>query len=110
MKVKFIMMGMSMLSNDCNMSAGVEVELKLAIVVRVMLRRNLDTTQRLLNGVLGTACRCNHQGMAWITSRKLTCLLPRTLLRACHNHFRSSYYYKLGHRKKLETPEIVSLG
>ena len=42
------------LNKDCNMTAGLEAELKLAVGVRVMLRRNLDTTQGLVNGALGT--------------------------------------------------------
>ena len=42
------------LNKDCNMTAGLEAELKLAVGVRVMLRRNLDTSQGLVNGVLGT--------------------------------------------------------
>ena len=42
------------LNKDCNMTAGLEAELKLAVGVRVMLRRNLDTSQGLVNGALGT--------------------------------------------------------
>ena len=42
------------LNKDCNMTAGLEAELKLAVGVRVMLRRNLDTAQGLVNGALGT--------------------------------------------------------
>ena len=33
------------LNKDCNMTAGLEADLKIAVGVRVMLRRNLDTTQ-----------------------------------------------------------------
>ena len=42
------------LNKDCNMTAGLEAELKLAVGVRVMQRRNLDTSQGLVNGALGT--------------------------------------------------------
>ena len=42
------------LNKDCNMTAGLEAELKLAVGVRVMLRRNLDTSKGLVNGALGT--------------------------------------------------------
>ena len=42
------------LNKDCNMTAGLEAELKLVVGVRVMLRRNLDTSQGLVNGALGT--------------------------------------------------------
>ena len=42
------------LNKDCNMIAGLEAELKLAVGVRIMLRHNLDTAQGLVNGALGT--------------------------------------------------------
>ena len=42
------------LNKDCNMTAGLEAELKLVVGVRVMIRRNLDTSQGLVNGALGT--------------------------------------------------------
>ena len=42
------------LNKDCNTTAGLEAELKLAVGARVMLRRNLDTAQGLVNGALGT--------------------------------------------------------
>ena len=42
------------LNKDCNMTAGLEADLKIAVGVRVMLRRNLDTAQGLVNGALGT--------------------------------------------------------
>ncbi|KAL5477717.1 hypothetical protein EMCRGX_G024553 [Ephydatia muelleri] len=41
------------LNKDCNMTAGLEAELKLAVGVRVMIRWNLDTSQGLVNGALG---------------------------------------------------------
>ena len=56
-KVKWTKMASSALeklNKDCNMTAGLEPELKLAVGVRVMLRRNLDTRQGLVNGALGT--------------------------------------------------------
>eukprot|EP00731_Ephydatia_muelleri_P003461 Em0001g3461a len=42
------------LNKDCNMTAGLEAELKLAVGVRVMLRRNIKTSEGLVNGALGT--------------------------------------------------------
>ena len=42
------------LNNDCNMTAGLEAKLVLAIGARVMLRRNIDTTIGLVNGAIGT--------------------------------------------------------
>ena len=42
------------LNNDCNMTAGLEAKLLLANGARVMLRRNIDTKQGLVNGAIGT--------------------------------------------------------
>ena len=42
------------LNKDCNTTAGLEAELKLAVGARVMLRHNLDTAQGLVNRTLGT--------------------------------------------------------
>ena len=42
------------LNNDCNMTAGLEANLVLAIGARVMLRRNTDTTIGLVNGAICT--------------------------------------------------------
>lgn len=42
------------LNKDCNMTAGLEAELKLVVGVRVMLRRNIKTSEGLVNGALGT--------------------------------------------------------
>ena len=42
------------LHKDCNMTAGLEAELNLAVGARVMLRRNIDTSQGLVNGALGS--------------------------------------------------------
>ena len=39
------------LNNDCNMTAGLEAVLKVAVGARVMLRRNIDTA---VNGALGS--------------------------------------------------------
>ena len=42
------------LNNDSNCTAGLEAELTLAVGARVMLRRNIDTKQGLVNGAIGT--------------------------------------------------------
>ena len=42
------------LNNDSNSTAGLEAELTLAVGVRVMLRRNIDTKRGLVNGAIGT--------------------------------------------------------
>ena len=42
------------LNNDSNCMAGLEVELILAVGACVMLRRNIDTKQGLVNGAIGT--------------------------------------------------------
>ena len=41
-------------NKDCNMTAGLEAELTLAVGARVMLRRNLDTKHGLVNGSINT--------------------------------------------------------
>ena len=41
------------LNSDCNMTAGREAKLILAVGARVMLRRNIDTKAGLVNGALG---------------------------------------------------------
>eukprot|EP00731_Ephydatia_muelleri_P023421 Em0015g1004a len=42
------------LNLDCNLTAGLEAVLKLAVGARVMLRRNINTMEGLVNGALGT--------------------------------------------------------
>ena len=42
------------LNNDCNLTAGLEAKLTLAVGARVMLRRNIDTNAGLVNGAIGT--------------------------------------------------------
>ena len=42
------------LNTDCNMTAGLEAVLQVAVGARVMLRRNIDTRKGLVNGALGT--------------------------------------------------------
>ena len=51
------------LNNDSNLTAGLEAELILAVGARVMLRRNIDTKQGLVNGAIGT--------VTFISSQKL---------------------------------------
>ena len=45
---------MKKINADCNLTAGLQVVVQLAVGARVMLRRNIDTTIGLVNGVLGT--------------------------------------------------------
>ena len=42
------------LNKDCNMTSGLEAKLSLAVGARVMLRRNVNTKTRLVNGAVGT--------------------------------------------------------
>ena len=42
------------LNTDCNMTAGLEAKLSLAVGAHVMLRRNIDTKAGLVNGAIGT--------------------------------------------------------
>ena len=45
---------MQKLNSDCNLRAGLEAVLRVAVGARVMLRRNIDTSQGLVNGAIGT--------------------------------------------------------
>ena len=45
------------LNKDCNMTAGLEAKLNLAVGARVMLRRNIDTKIGLVNGAIGTVTK-----------------------------------------------------
>ena len=49
------------LNKDCNLTAGLEAELVIAVGARVMLRRNLDTKRGLVNGSLGTVTAISSQ-------------------------------------------------
>ena len=42
------------LNGDCNLTAGLEAVLKVAVGARVMLRRNIATATGLVNGAVGT--------------------------------------------------------
>ena len=42
------------LKKDCNLTAGLEAVLCIAVGTRIMLRRNIDTAHGLVNGALGT--------------------------------------------------------
>ena len=49
------------LNKDCNLTAGLEAELVIAIGARVMLRRNLDIKKGLVNGAVGTVLNITLQ-------------------------------------------------
>ena len=42
------------MNSDCNLTAGLEAVLQVAVGARVMLRRNIDTSTGLVNGAVGT--------------------------------------------------------
>ena len=52
---------LSKANKDCNLTAGLEAKLTLAVGARVMLRRNIDTKNGLVNGSIGpvTAIKSN---------------------------------------------------
>jgi hypothetical protein len=56
---------MKKLNTDCNLTAGLEAVLHIAIGARVMLRRNIDTSIGLVNGALGTviSIKAHHIGV-----------------------------------------------
>ena len=45
---------MKRLNSDCNLTAGLEAVLEIAVGARVMLRHNIDTSKGLVNGAVGT--------------------------------------------------------
>ena len=49
---------MKKLNRGCNLTAGLEAVLQVAVGARVMLRRNIDTGIGLVNGAVGTPHRC----------------------------------------------------
>ena len=49
------------LNNDSNLTAGLEAGLTLAVGARVMLRRNINTEQGLVNGAIGTVIFISSQ-------------------------------------------------
>ena len=49
------------LNTDCNMTAGLEAKLSLAVGARVMLRRNINTKVGLVNGAIGTVLSIGQQ-------------------------------------------------
>ena len=53
-KFKWAKDEMKKLNSDCNLTAGLEAVLQIAIGARVMLRRNIDTRSGLVNSAIGT--------------------------------------------------------
>ena len=49
------------LNSDCNMTAGLEAKLTLAVGARVMLRRNMDTKKGLVNGAIGIVLSISNE-------------------------------------------------
>jgi len=49
------------LNKNSNLTAGLEAELTLVVGARVMLRRNIDTKQGLVNGAIGTVTSISSQ-------------------------------------------------
>ena len=49
------------LNKDCNLTAGLEAELLIAVGTRVMLPQNIDTKQGLVNGAIGTVVNITSQ-------------------------------------------------
>ena len=45
---------MKKLNSDCNLTAGLQAVVQLAVAAHVMLRRNIDTNIGLVNGAVGT--------------------------------------------------------
>ncbi len=64
------------LNNDCNMTAGLEAKLSLAVGARVMLRHNIDTKTGLVNSAIGTVCAisqpcdCSVSSHQWALPRR----------------------------------------
>ena len=56
---------MKRLNRDCNLTAGLEAVLQVAVGARVMLRRNIDTSKGLVNGTIDTviSIRAHHIGV-----------------------------------------------
>ena len=50
-------------NKDCNLTAGLEAKLTLAIGARVMLRRNIDTKNGLVNGSIGSVTAMTSNGI-----------------------------------------------
>ena len=63
---------MKKLNTDCNLTAGLEAVLQVAVGARVMLRRNIDTSIGLVNGALGTviSIKAHHIGVQFDNIQK----------------------------------------
>ena len=48
------------LNSDCNLTAGLEAVLQVAVGARVMLRRNIDVSTGLVNGAVGVTIKAHH--------------------------------------------------
>ena len=64
---------MKKLNRDCNLTAGLEAILQIAVGARVMLRRNIDTGIGLVNGAVGTVVtiKAHHIGVQFDNIPKL---------------------------------------
>ena len=58
------------LNKDSNLTAGLEAVLYLAVGARVMLRRNIDTTNGLVNGACGTVTAVGKKAVDLTTTRR----------------------------------------
>ena len=81
------------LNNDCNCTAGLEAELTLAIGARVMLRRNVNTKQGLVNSAIGTVnCISSQKLIIRFDHMDVTC--PIEMVRGKFMLLKSFFVYR----------------